>query len=167
MSPEQTDHWNLWYDAASNPDVDAGLRTVYSELAREIELRHPTCWISGKCCKFDAYGHRLYVTGLEIAWMIRLLDPAGQQRLTAASLPANPGCPFQVGKLCTVQGIKPLGCRIFFCDPSAEPWINGVYEQMLARLRQVHQAHDLPYQYLEWRGGLAAAREVLLSSPPG
>jgi Fe-S-cluster containining protein len=156
--------WADWHRAAGEAGVDVQLRAVYEELAAEIARRNPTCWISGKCCKFDEYGHRLYVTGLEIAWMLRQLDAEAMARLREADLPGSPGCPFQVKKMCSVQGIKPLGCRIFFCDPSAESWMNEVYEQFLVKLRQMHAALGLDYRYVEWRQGLAEARAAMGAS---
>lgn len=154
--------WRRWDEAAGEPAIDSSLRAVYEQLDAEIAERGPTCWISGRCCQFDAYGHRLYVTGLEIAWFLRQLDAMSVQRLHSAALPEADGCPFQVKGLCGVHPVRPLGCRIFFCDPNAQDWQNPVYERYLTELRQLHEAHGLPYRYMEWRNGLAEARAALL-----
>jgi Fe-S-cluster containining protein len=162
MSDGRENPWRTWYEAARRPAVDAALGDLYRRLADEIEQRGPTCWISGRCCNFDDYGHRLYVTGLEAAWMWRYLDDAARQRLVDADDPANgSGCPFQIDRLCRVHALRPLGCRIFFCDPGARDWQNPVYERLLNALRQLHEQHDLAYRYLEWRQALAAVRSQL------
>ncbi len=67
------------------------------------------------------------------------------------------GCPFQVGRMCGVHGIRPMGCRVFFCDPSAGEWQRGVYERMHGKLKQLHEELSIPYAYVEWR----AACEVM------
>ena len=152
--------WRAWTDAAAAGPVHAALDELYGRLGREIERRGPTCWLSGKCCKFDSYGHRLYATGLEIAWLLRQLDAPGLARLQGADLPGLDGCPFQQGGLCTAHALRPLGCRVYFCDPTAEPWQNELYERFLGDLRNHHESHGIPYRYMEWRQGLAEAREA-------
>jgi Fe-S-cluster containining protein len=158
IAPEQ---WGRWAAAAASPGLDAALRWLYDDLAADVSARSPTCWISGRCCKFDTYGHRLYVTGLEIAWLVRQLEPAGRARLLAVDPPAMDGCPFQIDKLCGVHALRPLGCRVYYCDPSARDWQNPVYETFLARLRRLHEAHLVDYRYLEWRDGLRQARSII------
>ena len=145
--------WDKLFTAAGRSDVDAALRKTYEAIERDIAERNPTCWLSGKCCHFDSYGHRLYVTALEAAWVLK-------QEPTPA-IEADPtqldGCVFQRNKLCGVHAIRPLGCRVFFCDPSAT-WQNDVYEMHLKSLRALHERFDLPYHYLEWRVALDEAR---------
>ena len=158
---EQREQWRAWGEAAADPAVDRELRAIYDAISQEIERRSPTCWLSGNCCNFDSYGHRLYVTGLEVAWMMQRLDAPGKARLQDAQLPRADGCPFQVEKLCSVRELRPLGCRLFYCDPSAEPWMNDVYEQFLSQLRGLHERHDVPYAYMEWRQALADARSII------
>ncbi|QNN24004.1 hypothetical protein HED60_17575 [Planctomycetales bacterium ZRK34] len=161
VDPSAADAWLAWRDAARDPHLDQQLRALYDDLAAEIERRAPTCWISGRCCKFDTYGHRLYITGLEVAWLIDRLDEPSRARLDDAPLPGLDGCPFQVDGLCSVHALRPLGCRIYFCDPAAQAWQNPVYETFLDRLRKLHEQYELDYSYLEWRLALDEARKCL------
>ncbi len=39
---------------------------ILAELDADVAGRRPVCRASGRCCKFEAYGHRLYVTGVEL-----------------------------------------------------------------------------------------------------
>lgn len=153
--------WEAWFEAARREAVDADLRDLHAKLDADVAGRNPTCWLSGKCCRFDSYGHRLYTTGLEVAWLIAQLDAAGLQRLDAAALPGLDGCPFQLDRLCSVHADRPIGCRVYFCDPAAQRWQSEVYERHLAALRRLHDAHALPYAYMEWRAALAEARAAL------
>lgn len=176
--------WPLWHDAARRPAVDAAIRTLYARLDADVAARGPTCWVSGKCCNFDAFGHRLYVTALEIAWFLQQVAPspgvdrqAGRDATSVggradatlplpqlAAGPAEPdaplpaACVYQVDGLCTTHVMRPLGCRIFFCQQGTEHWQNELYEQYLSELRTLHERHGLPYRYLEWRAGLVEAR---------
>ena len=157
----EIDTWQRWADAARDPTIGASLRQLYADLDADVASRNPTCWLSGKCCKFDSYGHKLYVTALEIAWVVNQLDGAGRGRLDDAPVPDLDGCPFQLNGLCSVHALRPIGCRIYFCDPGAQAWQNEVYEAFLGRLRRLHEEQGLDYRYMEWRAGLAEAREAL------
>jgi len=159
--PNEHDAWRLWRDAAARDDVDGAIRAIYDRLDEDIAARGPVCELSGRCCRFESFEHRLYVTGLEIAWFTARLDEASIARWCEADLPGLDGCPFQVAGRCSTHAIRPLGCRVFFCDPSAQAWQQPVTEHFLRALRELHDAHGLPYRYMEWRAGLDAARQVL------
>lgn len=60
------------------------------------------------------------------------------------------GCPFQVANLCGVHEIKPLGCRVYFCDRSAETWQQDLSERLLGEIRAIHDRHGVEYRYGEW-----------------
>jgi Fe-S-cluster containining protein len=156
-----------WLAAIARPSLRAALESIYTDAAAAIAARGPACWASGRCCHFEAHGHRLYVTGLETAYTIATLPPPGTPALRAgspASLLSLPlldsaksrgGCPFQSNNLCTIHTIKPLGCRLYFCDASAQQWQHDLSETLLARIRALHNDHDIEYRYGEWRAMLA------------
>jgi Fe-S-cluster containining protein len=64
-------------------------------------------------------------------------------------------CPFQVSNLCSVHSIKPLGCRVYFCDRSAQQWQQELSERSLQEIRAIHDEHGIPYRYGEWRSMLS------------
>lgn len=68
-----------------------------------------------------------------------------------AAARARGGCPFQLANLCGVHTIKPLGCRVYFCDQAAETWQQELSERLLGQIRDIHDRHQLPYRYGEWR----------------
>lgn len=147
-----------WLHALENPRIVSDLESIYTDTALEIERRGPACWASGRCCNFQKTGHLLYVTGLEAAYTISRLGPAGLPPLDAGSLASavrQGDCPFLRGHLCGVHSIKPLGCRVYFCDRSAQQWQQDLSEQMLTRLRAIHDQHAIEYRYGEWRSMLA------------
>ena len=149
MFPFDPDHLrSAVMTAAERDDVAAAVATVYADVSAAVAARRPACAASGKCCHFDAYGHDLFVTPLELAAFVRQLR---------ATPTANPGgCPFQVGGLCGVHAIRPFGCRLFYCDPTAQQWQQDLYEQLHAELRRLHERLGVDYLYVEWRRALAA-----------
>ncbi|MEM7625266.1 MAG: hypothetical protein AAF333_06530 [Planctomycetota bacterium] len=158
--------WSAWHDAAGRPPVDVALRGLYAEIDAAVAARGPTCWTSGRCCKFDDFGHRLYVTGLEIAWFLRQVqttpvNPEPASETSGVRLPQfaeHPGaCPYQVDGLCSTHTVRPLGCRIFFCQQGTEAWQQDLYEEFLRRLRFLHDEHGLEYRYMDWIAGLDEA----------
>lgn len=153
-----------WIAQAQRDEVRRGLEDIFSSVSREIESRGPACWASGRCCNFDKAGHRLYVTGLEAAYtLVHLPKPEATPAPGRVTLPqAREGCcPFLVGNACGVHSIKPLGCRVYFCDRSAKSWQEDLSEQMLARLRALHDRFGVEYRYAEWRTLLAMVAAVL------
>lgn len=138
--------------ARSRPGIAGRVHQLHHDLQDAIDARRPRCDLSGRCCRFDDFGHVLMVTTAELAVFI---DDLGTNPPTVASA-AQPACPFQKGKLCGVHTVRPLGCRIFFCDPTAVDWQRVLYEQLHHRLRSLHDEFGLAYFYVEWRQGLAA-----------
>ena len=156
--------------------MDGALRGLYAELDAAVAARGPTCWTSGKCCDFGAYGHRLYVTALEVAWFLRgvrgaedgVRDSKGSPAVFSLPQLSNgetgDSCPYRVDKLCSTHLIRPLGCRVFFCQRGTEVWQQELYETFLTRLRGLHDASGIEYRYLDWMAGLREAEEALAAS---
>lgn len=171
-----------WFGAAGTQAVHDGLARLLVDLDQEVAAGRAVCRTSGRCCRFDTFGHRLYVTGLEIAWVLRLADkpaappaviPAAAPGTTAvvplplfehSNLTSKDGCPFQQDRLCTVHTIRPLGCRVFFCQEGTDEWQHELYERYLARLRRLHDEHAVDYQYMEWRRGLEEAQAIITAA---
>ena len=145
------------------------LGELYAQLDRDIAIRQPICTTSGRCCKFEIWGHRLYVSTLELAafaHFTQLDQPGGPSADANAAitfpLPLyqdnrqfSPGCPWQIDGLCTARSGRPLGCRIYFCDTTAESWQQERYEYYHKQIAALHEAFEIPYRYMEWRQALA------------
>ncbi len=164
LTPEQASAFAIAVRDASVPAAWAELRRLYADLDAEIQRVGPRCDQSGRCCRFDEYGHLLFVTPLEMAaFMVGAPtipngpNPASTSPLGILGQPA--GCPYQADGLCTVHKIRPFGCRIYFCDPMTTVWMQEAYERFHASLRALHTTFDLNYHYVEWRQALAAVTE--------
>lgn len=155
-----------WLELAADDGVRRALETVYAGVAEAIRSRAPVCWASGRCCNFEGAGHLLYVTGLEAAFTLVSLRRAPPEHarfapslrvLQQTQRPRDvPGCPFQERNLCGVHLIKPLACRVYFCDRTAADWQHELAEEFHARIRVLHADFGIEYHYGEWRETLAA-----------
>ena len=172
--PVDTDdaNWAAWFaaarDATTGGRLSTALHRLYADLETELARHDGRCDQSGRCCRFESFGHRLYVTGLETAWFLTQAAPravpAGPTSEATADplhvLPAAPSrdaCVFQIDGLCGQHRIRPLGCRAFFCGGAGEGWQEAAYEAAQAELIALHERLRMPYRYGEWRALLAEA----------
>jgi len=146
---------------AEREDVGEAMRTFYVEADRRIAALPHTCWNKGKCCRFDQFGHRLYVTTLEAAYFLGTA-PNRQQPFPPIT---NDACPCAHDGRCNARDRRPLGCRIFYCDLAAQAWQGPLTEELLARLRTMHDALNVSYRYVDWIAMLGGWRRSVLRSP--
>ncbi len=154
---------------AYSNNISEAVAAILAAADAEIASLKPVCRASGRCCKFEEYGHRLYVTAAELVHFQNVISPSIDNRQSPIGNPSAPstvslpqffaqdqprGCPYQIEGLCTARDARPLGCRIYFCDENAQSWQNDIYEKYHAQLRAVHERFGLPYRYLEWRDAL-------------
>ncbi len=135
--------------ARDRADVAHAIDALYAHLQDVIDLRQPRCDASGRCCRFEEFGHRLFVTTMELAVFARHV-----QSIEVASK----GCAYQADGLCSVHSIRPFGCRMFYCDPTATQWQQDQYEYFHANLKKLHAELRIQYFYVECRQALAAIR---------
>ncbi|NLX14353.1 MAG: hypothetical protein GXY44_11960 [Phycisphaerales bacterium] len=140
-------------ETAARQDVTTAMETFYRQLDREIAEYNPICHNRGLCCDFERWGHRLYVTTLEIAYFLDSLK-------TFPAINAD-RCPFAIDGRCTARPRRPMGCRIFYCDPTAAHWQGPLTETYLARLRKLHTDLKVPYLYVDW---MAVLRRMTITS---
>jgi len=160
-SIEDPEAWSHWFVAAQSAAVDGALRAIYSGLASKVAARGPVCWASGRCCNFEKFGHRLYVTALETAWCVTQISRAepATRSLLSRPIEARGSCPFHIDSLCHAHAMRPLGCRAFFCERGSETWQHELYEECQNQLRALHETHRIEYAYAEWRVSLQRAIE--------
>jgi hypothetical protein len=128
--------------AAAVRAARAELRALYAELDADIAALAPRCDLSGRCCHFKDYGHDLFVTTLELAELVGLHGWPPQAE-------GSGQCPYQRGLACTAREGRPLGCRIFYCDPTYEAAMHAITERYHARVKVIHERFGLTYEYGE------------------
>lgn len=135
----------------------AAMDAFYQRLASQIDGHRPVCRNRGACCRFGEFGHRLYVTAVELAYFA---GTVGRER---AAPEAASACPYQIEGLCDVRESRPMGCRVFFCESAGQGWQEDLTESALGELRTIHEQFDIPYAYSEW---LTALRQLSETTRP-
>lgn len=123
-----------------NADVRHRVLALYAELDQEITAAGPRCDASGRCCRFREYGHTLFLSHLEADVLLASAPPFAQP--VSADF-----CPFQVDKLCTAREPRPLGCRVYFCDPSYQETGQALSEKYVRKLKDLADELGLGWQY--------------------
>jgi hypothetical protein len=113
---------------------------LYRKVDQTVAAAGPVCIASGRCCRFKEYGHVLYLSNLEAEVLLDAAPPYQK--------PVSPDfCPFQKDNLCTAREPRPLGCRIYYCDPSYQETGNRITEDALHELKQLAQEHGISWEY--------------------
>jgi hypothetical protein len=121
-------------------EIRRQILTLYQEVDAAVAAAGPVCVASGRCCRFKEYGHVLFLSNLEAEVLLAGAPP--YTRPVSADF-----CPFQQGNLCTAREPRPLGCRIYFCDPAYQETSHRISELGLRRLKELADRHGLPWRY--------------------
>ncbi len=150
------------------PPLDPGrvrdpLRVLYGDLDAAVARFSPSCSLSGRCCRFAEYDHTLFVSALEMAVLLADAPPP--------SRPLDDGetCPWQDLKgRCTAREARPLGCRVYYCDPTYQDHAHTLSEAFLGRMKQLVDDLELPWNYAPLHHHLRqAAAEGRFPPPEG
>ena len=96
----------------------------------------------GKCCDFDSYDHRLFVTSPEIEYLTAKIGRDNIKPMT------NGRCPYNINGRCTIHENRFAACRIFCCRGDKD-FQNQLSEATLAKLKALCDELEIPYRYLE------------------
>jgi hypothetical protein len=113
---------------------------IYREVDQAVAAAGPVCVASGRCCRFKEYGHVLFLSNLEADVLLAGAPP--YTKPVSADF-----CPFQKANLCMAREPRPLGCRIYYCDPSYQESGYQITESGLRRLKDLADQHGLPWHY--------------------
>lgn len=120
----------------------AELSKLYSDVDEVIRSRSPVCELSARCCRFREFGHDLFLTSLEHEYLLASGEPP------VSRLSPGENCPWQAGSgHCKARNGRPLGCRIFFCDPAWADTMPELMESAIGSLRQISERHQLAWDY--------------------
>jgi len=129
------------------------------------------CDACGKCCDFDAFDHRLFVTPPELMYLAANLATAltaetaesvekkekNKDKIRRSNNAANLGdeklkamptsrCPYQLDGKCTVYEYRFAGCRIFCCNGDAD-FQSRLSESVHKKLKSTCTEFQVPYHY--------------------
>jgi Fe-S-cluster containining protein len=129
------------------------LRELYEELDREVASLGPKCDLSGRCCRFLEYGHTLFLSSGEVEFLLDLA-PA-----PARPLDQGATCPWQNSRgHCTARESRPLGCRVYHCDPAFLEELHRLSERFIDRLKRLSSKHNIAWNYAPLHRQLHDAR---------
>lgn len=123
-----------------NPVLRREILQIYADAEREVAAAGPVCVASGRCCRFKEWGHTLFLSSIEADLLITEA-PAYEQPVS------EDFCPFQKEKLCTAREPRPLGCRVYFCDPNYQTRSHEITEKYVRRLKDLAATHDIAWHY--------------------
>lgn len=125
--------------------MDTSLRRrvleLYVEVDRQVAAAGPVCVASGRCCRFKEYGHTLFLSQIEAEVLLEGAPPYDPATVTADF------CPFQVENLCTAREPRPLGCRIYYCDPAYQERMVEITEEAVRQVKQLAEEHATGWRY--------------------
>ena len=100
------------------------------------------CNICGKCCDFDAFDHRLFITTPELMYL--------SANITAENIKPMPAgkCPYNVDGKCTIYEYRFAGCRIFCCKADRD-FQSSLSESSLEKFKSLCEEFDVPYRYTD------------------
>ena len=120
--------------------IHSRILALYAEADAEVAAAGPKCDASGRCCRFKEYGHTLFISNLE-ADVLLASAPAYAKPVTADF------CPFQIDNLWTAREPRPLGCRVFFCDPAYQDTGNAITEKYLRKFKELADEAGIAWRY--------------------
>lgn len=128
------------------------LLRIYADLDQAVSEAGPTCRLSGRCCRFEEYGHTLFLSAIEAAVLLADAPPP--------SRPLDDGehCPWQDHRgHCTARNARPLGCRVYYCEESYQESAVALSERFLDRLKRLTDQLGLRWDYAPLHRHLRAA----------
>jgi len=113
---------------------------LYAEVDAAVAAEGPVCVASGRCCRFREHGHTLFISNLEAEVLLAAAPPYDAPV-------SSDFCPFQRDNLCTAREPRPLGCRVYYCDPAYQAAANRITEEYLRRLKRLADEHGVAWRY--------------------
>ncbi|HEV3121945.1 MAG TPA: hypothetical protein VGY53_08590 [Isosphaeraceae bacterium] len=139
----------------------AELKSLYASLDEAVARIGPVCALSGRCCRFNEWGHTLFLSAPEFAVLLADAPPPSRAVDDGAT------CPWQdLRGHCTARDARPLGCRVYYCDPTFEASAAALSEEFIAYLKRLAATHQLPWQYAPLHQHLRSAQAAGFLAAP-
>ena len=122
------------------------IKNLYETLDAQLRNLELTCRACGDCCDLNRFGHELWLSNLELAYLLDSAEPG--------SCSVDGVCPYRLEGKCTARIGRALGCRVFHCDLDAAS-MESITEAYLEKLRKIASAHGLNIEYGELSSSLS------------
>ncbi len=129
----------------NNTLITQKVTEIYDWLNLEIKAHSDIigkCNACGKCCYFEKYDHRLFVTTPELMYLKTKL---GVEKLK--SMPTGT-CPYNINGECTIHRYRFASCRIFCCNGDKDLQ-SRLSESVLEEIKSICTECQIPYRYTD------------------
>lgn len=126
-------------------DFTLEIEKLYGWIDRQV-ADSGICTACGRCCDFENFGHKLFITSVEMKYFTEKL-PHDLKKMTTDV------CPYRIDGRCCVYDYRFAGCRIFACQRD-ERLQSDTTEQALKLLKQIGYEYDIPYFYTDLKSAL-------------
>lgn len=130
---------------ADNTQLLAKVAKVYQWL--DTQTIDNSCRACGKCCDFDKFDHRLFITSPELIYFAAKLAQDQIKPMT------NSRCPYNMEDKCCVYDYRFAGCRIFCCQTDKDSQ-SRLSETALAEFKSICTKFQIPYRYVDLKTAL-------------
>ncbi len=132
---------------ASDGELAARVGDIYRRLDEQTVHYGQLCRGCGKCCDFDKFDHRLYVTSPELEYLAAKLGAENVKQMETGR------CPYNVEGRCGIYENRFAGCRIFCCKGDGE-FQSGLSEAAIRELKNICGEFEIPYRYTDLKTAL-------------
>ena len=129
--------------------ADARLLTKVAEIYNWLDTQicqNPdlagVCNACGRCCDFDVFDHRLFVTTPELLYLAANLGAEKVRPMPAAQ------CPYNTSGKCSIYEYRFAGCRIFCCKGTPD-FQNALSESALRKFKNLCEQFQISYHYID------------------
>ena len=122
------------------------IKNLYEALDAQLRNLEAACRACGDCCDLNAFGHELWLTNLELAYLLDSAKPGSRSE--------DGVCPYRLDGKCTARVGRALGCRVFHCNLDAASMEN-ITEVCLEKMKKIATAHGLDIEYGELLSSLS------------
>jgi len=118
------------------------------QLAEHAELAG-NCDVCGRCCDFDSFDHRLFVTTPEVMYLAANLDSEDIKPMTSSH------CPYNIDGKCSIYEYRFAGCRIFYCKGDKD-FQSQLSESALKKFKSICEEFRIAYRYTDLSTALSS-----------
>lgn len=128
---------------------------IYSWLDSQISANSDlagTCDACGRCCDFNGFDHRLFVTTPELIYLSANLGAENIKPMPTSR------CPYNINNECTIHEYRFAGCRIFCCKADKD-FQSQLSESVLKKLKETCEEFQIPYRYTDLAAALNSSTD--------
>ena len=107
------------------------------------------CDACGRCCDFEGFDHRLFVTTPELMYLAANVGSENIKPMLTSR------CPYQTNDRCTIYEYRFAGCRIFCCkaDKDFQSSLSG---SAIKKFKLLCTEFQIPYRYTDLATALSS-----------